>query len=222
MSRTSGWNFITMDLTRLVQREICEGMTEEQVAASIGVPLGTLTDILSGKKPQARATWEKFARYFRMHVDFLRTGESTYARTRGESSHRISPAGHICDIPLLDWHQMGQLAGNLPDPIHAEAMIEATDISGARTFALKVQDDSMEPLFSQGEIIFINPDSRWKVGEFVVATRHQKSIESTLLRQIKVIGNQYILHPVNWKYEDFPLTKQDVVWGKVVRLRKNL
>jgi hypothetical protein len=25
-----------------------------------------------------------------------------------------------------------------------------------------------------------------------------------------------------WKYEDLPLTKQDEVWGKVVRLRKNL
>jgi SOS-response transcriptional repressor LexA len=119
---------------------------------------------------------------------------------------------------------MGVLAqsGGLPDPIHAEAMVEATDISGTRTFALKVQDDSMEPLFSQGEIIFINPDLGWKPGDFVVATRHEKRMASTLLRQIKAIGNQSILHPVNWTYEDLPLTEPDFVWGKVVRLRKNL
>jgi SOS-response transcriptional repressor LexA len=118
---------------------------------------------------------------------------------------------------------MGELAkrGNLPDPIHAEAMVEATDISGTRTFALKVQDDSMEPLFSNGEMIFVNPDLGWKPGDFVVATRHEKSMAATLLRQVKAIGNQSILHPVNRKYEDLPLTKQDLLWGKVVRLRKN-
>jgi SOS-response transcriptional repressor LexA len=31
-----------------------------------------------------------------------------------------------------------------------------------------------------------------------------------------------MLHPLNRKYEDLPVTDQDEVWGKVVRLRKNL
>ena len=31
-----------------------------------------------------------------------------------------------------------------------------------------------------------------------------------------------MLHPLNRKYEDFPLTKHNEVAGKVVRLRKNL
>jgi SOS-response transcriptional repressor LexA len=31
-----------------------------------------------------------------------------------------------------------------------------------------------------------------------------------------------MLHPLNRKYEDLPLTTQDEVWGKVVRLRRNL
>ena len=159
-----------------------------------------------------------------MDVECLRTGESRSAQTRRELSSRTSPAGHIRSIPLFYWHQMGELAkrGNLPDPKDAEATVEATDISGTRTFALKVQDDSMEPLFGKAEMIFVNPDLGWKPGDFVVATGHEKSMASTLLRQIKVIGNQSILHPVNWKYEDLPLTKQDFVWGKVVRLRKNL
>ena len=213
-----------MNLKSLVHWELSQGMTEEQLASAIGVPLRTLTNILAKKEPHTRAIWEKFGRYFRMQVDFLRTGESSYAKTRRELSNRCSPAGLIRHIPLLNWHRMGELANksDLPDPIHAEDMVEATDISGARTFALKVQDDSMEPLFSKGEMIFVNPDMGWNPGDFVVATRRDNSIASTLLRQIKVIGNQCILHPVNWKYEDLPLTKHDIVWGKVVRLRKNL
>jgi len=215
-----------MNLKSLIHREICEGMTEEQVASSVGVSLRTLKDILRGKDPQIRAAWEKFARYFRMDVEFLRIGERAYAKRRSELSNPTShsAAGHIRNIPLLNWHQIGQLTkrADLPGPMHAEAMVEATDISGTRTFALKVQDDSMEPLFSKGEMIFINPHMGWKSGDFVVATRHNKCIALTLLRQIKEIGNQCILHPVNWEYEDLPLTESDLVWGKVVRLRKNL
>lgn len=41
-------------------------------------------------------------------------------------------------------------------------------------------------------------------------------------RQVKHIGSQYMPHPLNWKYKDIPMTKQDKVWGKVVRLRKTL
>lgn len=213
-----------MNLKSLVHWELSQGMTEEQLASAIGIPLRTLTNILTNKEPHTRAIWEQFGKYFRMHVDFLRTGESRYAKTRRELSSRPSPAGRIRSIPLLNWHQLGELAkrGDLPDPLHAEAMVEATDISGTRTFALKVHDDSMEPLFSKGEMIFTNPDLGWKPGDFVVTTRHEKSMTSTLLRQIKAIGNQSILHPVNSKYEDLQLTKQDLVWGKVVRLRKNL
>lgn len=215
-----------MNLKSLLHREICEGMTEEQLASSVGVSLRTIKGILTGKDPQICAIWERFARYFRMDVEFLRTGESTYAKRRGQVSHRTrhSAAGHIRNIPLLNWHHMGRLVKreDLPGCVHAEAMVEATDIAGIRTFALKVQDDSMEPLFSKGEMIFINPDLGWKPGDFVIASRHDKSIASTLLRQIKVIGNQCILHPVNWKYEDLPVTEPDFVWGKVVRLRKNL
>jgi len=192
-------------------------MTEEQLASSVGVSLRTIKGILTGKDPQIRAIWGKFARYFRMDVEFLRTGKLS-----NRTSH--SAAGHIRSIPLLNWHQMGQFAKreDFPGHVHAEATVEATDISGTRAFALKVQDDSMEPLFSKGEMIFINPDLKWKPGDFVIATRHDKSIASTLLRQIKVTGDQCILHPVNWKYEDLPLTEPDFVWGKVVRLRKNL
>ena len=214
-----------MNLKSLVHWELSQGLTEEQLASAVGVPMRTLTDILTDKDPQSRAIWEKFSTYFRMDVDFLQKGESTYARTRAELSGppSHSPAGRIRNVPLLNWHQMGHLAErDLPGLIYAEAMVETTDVSGARTFALKVQDDSMEPLFSKGEMIFVNPDLEWNSGDYVIAIYHDKCTASTLLRQIKTIGNQRILHPLNRKYEDLPLARSHRVSGKVVRLRKNL
>ena len=214
-----------MNLKGLVHRELGEGLTEKELASAVGVPLRTLANILSDKDPEDRAIWEKFARYFRMDVDFLRTGESAHVRTTvelpGSTSH--SAAGHIRKIPLLNWHQMGQMVTTktLPRVIHAEALVEATDVSGTRTFALKVQDDSMEPLFSEGEMIFVNPDLEWKSGDYVIANGPAGHLKTSLLRQVKPIGSQCMLHPLNRKYEDLPLTNQDEVWGKVVRLRKN-
>ncbi|HEU4685989.1 MAG TPA: LexA family transcriptional regulator [Nitrospira sp.] len=215
-----------MNLKGLVHRELGEGMTEKELAEAVGVPLRTLTNILAGRNPRDRAVWDKFARYFRMDVDFLRTGDPAHARRMVElpGNTRHSAAGEIRQIPLLQWQEIGQIATskNLPGVLHAEAVVEATDVSGARTIALKVQDDSMEPLFSQGEMIFVNPDLEWKPGDYVIAATRDHDSETVLLRQVKRMGSQHILHPLNRKYEDVPVTDRNAVWGKVVRLRKNL
>ena len=215
-----------LNLKGLIHRELGEGLTEKELASLVGVPFRTIVNILANKTPDDPAVWEKFAKYFRMDADFLRTGISPHARTTVElpvKAHH-STAGHIQQFPLLRWDQMGQIATKeiLPEVLHAEAMIEATDVSGTRTFAVKVQDDSMEPLFSKDEMIFVDPDLEWKHDDYVIARHRDGDSEAMLLRQVKRIGAQCILHPLNRKYADIPVTSQDAVWGKVVRLRKNL
>jgi hypothetical protein len=84
-----------MDLKNLILRELSEGITEKELASAVRVPLRTLVSVLAGKHPKDLAVWERFARYFRMEPDFLRTGESAYARsavTRPGDAYR-SPAG---------------------------------------------------------------------------------------------------------------------------------
>ena len=215
-----------MNLKGLVHREVGEGLTEQELASSVGVPLPTIVNILAGKLPDDRAIWEKFSKYFRMDVDFLRTGEWAHATTTVElpgNTHH-SAAGHIRKFPLLSWHQIGQMVTGktLPGVIRAEAMVEATDVAGIRTFALKVKDDSMEPLFSDGEMIFVNPDLEWKPGDYVIANNRDRHSDVVVLRQVKRIGSHYMLHPLNRMYDDLLVTNQDEVLGKVVRLRKNL
>ena len=215
-----------MNLKSLAYRELSEGMTEKELASLIHIPVRTLSKILADKDPQDPVIWEKFAQYFRMDVEVLRTGDPLHLGTiHGmQGSGHYSAAGHIRKIPLLNWHDLRRLvAGKLSlDVIGPEAMVEATDVSGERTIALKVQDDSMEPLFSKGEIIFVNPESKWVPGDYVIAPGQDGASHGALLRQIKSIGAHWMLHPLNRKYEDLPLTKQEAVWGKVVRLRKNL
>jgi SOS-response transcriptional repressor LexA len=214
-----------VNLKGLVHRELGEGLTEEELASAVGVSARTIANILVDEPPQDPAVWETFARYFRIHADFLRSGGPPHSEglfDLTESAHP-SPLGPMRKVPLLRWDQIDQMVTSeeVPRLIQAEAMLE-TDVPGKRTFAVQVKDNSMQPLFSEGEIIFVNPDLPGEPGHYVVVESEDGRPEGALLRQVKEIGGQAILHPLNRRYEDLPVTKDQRIWGRVVRLRKNL
>ncbi|BFU94713.1 MAG: hypothetical protein NTNFB02_14350 [Nitrospira sp.] len=206
-----------MNLKGLVHRELGEGLTEAEPASAVEVSVRTIANTLAHKLPRDPAIWEKFARYFRMDVDFLRTGESTHARTTVELPGRThhSAAAQIRKFPLLHWQHLNQIVTSktLPGVIHAEALIEATDVAGTRTVAVKVSDDSMEPLFSEGEMLFVNPDVEWKPGDSVIAQSQDGHSEALFIRQVKRIGSRCMPHALSRKYDDLPVTNRDAVRG---------
>ena len=63
-----------MSIKGLILRELGEGLTEKELASTIGVAEEVFVNILADKFPIDPASWETFAKYFRMDVDFLRTG----------------------------------------------------------------------------------------------------------------------------------------------------
>jgi SOS-response transcriptional repressor LexA len=214
-----------VNLKGLVHRELGEGLTEEELASAVGVSVRTIANILVDELPLDPAIWETFARYFRIHADFLRSGghphsEGLFELT--ENTHH-SPVGQMRKVPLLKWDQLDQMVTREEPPrlIHAEALLE-TDVPGKRTFAVQVKDNSMHPLFSEGEIIFVNPDLPSKPGHYVLIESEDGHPEGALLRQLKEIGGQAILHSLNRRYADLPVAKQQRIRGRVVRLRKNL
>jgi SOS-response transcriptional repressor LexA len=213
-----------MNLEGLTKRELAEGLSEDELASAIGVPVQTIADIMAGKLPQNPVLWEQFARYFRIHVDFLRYGgplESEGLFDLSENIH-FSSLGEMRKAPLLRWHQINQMLIHEEPPrlIHAETLLE-TDVPGRRTFAMQVRDDSMRPLFSDGEVFFVNPDLSPEPGHYVVVESEDSRPERALLRQLKNIDGHMILYPLNRRYTDLPLTNQQRIWGRVVQLRKN-
>lgn len=214
-----------MDLKGLVHRELGEGLTEEELASTVGVPVETIANILADELPQDRTTWEHFARYFRMDVDFLQIGGPPLSEGLFDlkESANPSPLGQMRKVPLLRWDQIDQMV--MPEVpsrvIQAEAMIE-TDVPGIRTFAMQVKDNSMEPLFSEGEVIFVDPDLPSESGQYVMVDSEHGRPEGAILRQLKEIDGQTKLHPLNRRFEDLPMTNQQRILGRVVRLRKNV
>lgn len=214
-----------MDLKGLGHREIGEGLTEEELASTVGVSVEVIANILADELPQDRTTWEHVAQYFRVDVDFLQIGGPPQSEGLFDlkESADPSPLGQMRKLPLLRWGQIDQMVRpEVPSRvIQAEAMLE-TDIPGIHTFAMQVKDNSMDPLFSEGEVIFVNPDLPSEPGHYVIIDSEQGRPEGTLLRQLKEIGGQTKLHPLNRRYEDLPMTNQQRILGRVVRLRKNV
>lgn len=98
---------------------------------------------------------------------------------------------------LLDWVQIGQMVeGKEPSPITDRAVMIETDVQGLRIFAVKVNDDSMYPMFGDGACIFVNPDLTRESHHFVLADV-QTSPESAMVRELKMVEEQHVLHSLN-------------------------
>ena len=214
-----------MNLKGLIHRELGEGLTEEELASAVGVSAQTIVNILIDNLPEDPAIWKAFARYFRIDAEFLRVGgpplpEGVFELT---GSAHYCRAGQMRKVPLLNCHQIDQMvtSNGPPRVVHAEAMLE-TDVPGKRTFAVMVNDNSMQPVFSEGEIIFVNPDLPSKAGHYVLVGSEDGDVENALVRELKENGGRSVLHPLKRLYKDLPLTKKHRIWGRVVRLRKNL
>jgi SOS-response transcriptional repressor LexA len=156
-----------------------------------------------------------------MDVDFLRTGR-VLSLTEPADKQGRALALQMRRVPLLTWAQIGQVVGNGKQAatVDPQTLLE-TELPGDRTFALRVRDDSMNPMFGEGEIIFVDPDSPAEVNHYVVAG-DEAVPEAALLRELREIGGRPVLHPLNRRYPDLPLATGQRIWGRVVRLRKNL
>lgn len=214
-----------MNLKGLVHRELGEGVSEQELASAVGVSMLTIGNILQDKLPQDPTIWEAFGKYFRIDADVLRAGGSPLPEGVFEltDTKERGPVGSMRTVPLLNCHQLDQMVTSNEPPrvVNAEAMLE-TDVRGRRTFATMVKDDSMEPLFSEGEIVFVNPELSSESGHYVMVENTDSNPTGALLRQLNVIGGQAVLYALNRRYEAVPLTKRHRILGRVVRLRKNL
>jgi SOS-response transcriptional repressor LexA len=218
------WSLI-MELIRLIYRALSDGLTEEELSASIGVSTETIKRILEGEVPKDSETWERIASYFHMDLDSLRFGQSPSVAASEQllSHHPVTAAVRYRKVPLLSWSKVGQLTRGSGGPVEtpSHTLIE-TDVSGPRVFALRVKNNAMEPLFHKGEIIFVNPDLPTANNHYVVVLDRKDTTEEARLRQLKKLGKQVWLRALNPKYADCPLTTQQQIVGRVVRLRMNL
>lgn len=107
-------------------------------------------------------------------------------------------------VPLISWVKAGHFteAAELASPGTALDWIDTTVPARAKTFALRVQGDSMEPDFPEGTILIVEPEMEAHAGSYVIA---QNGDTEATFKQLIRDGGDWYLKPINPRYPLKPL-----------------
>lgn len=114
-------------------------------------------------------------------------------------------------VPILSSVQAGEFKEHV-DNFHPgdggqEGIATAVPVN-RHTFALRVHGDSMEPDFTEGMVLIIEPDMDPNPNDFVIA---KNSDGETTFKQLTKDGGDWYLKPLNDRYPIKPLGKATIV-----------
>ena len=100
------------------------------------------------------------------------------------------------------------------DPRYAEEWMEAPGPVGPKAFILRMEGISMEPKFSEGDKIVVDPSLESLPGHYVVARRARD--EAVTLKQLRQEGTEKYLYALNpdWPERIIRLTEEWSICGR--------
>jgi len=180
------------------------GLPLKEAGRLLGLSESALSLYENGKRQPDYATLMKIADFFSVSVDEL-----------------LGRPGAAVKVPVL-----GEVRAGMPE-FAEEQYLDYEDVTIPPSerddyFALKVRGDSMEPKFTQGDILIVRRQTDAEQGAFVVAMVGEDSATVKILHHTPT---GLILSPTNPKYEPMYFTKEEVaslpvrIIGRVMELR---
>ncbi|MEM1059342.1 MAG: LexA family transcriptional regulator [Verrucomicrobiota bacterium] len=113
-------------------------------------------------------------------------------------------------IPILSWAQAGEAQNFEQMPEDYEGVV-ASDVSDESAVAVRLQGDSMEPRFEQGDIAIILPSIAPTNGEVVVANLEDEGVLCKLMH-VQHDKNLITLTSYNQAYPPMQYKREDFLW----------
>lgn len=181
------------------------GITQDELAQRAGVSQALIHKLKSGKALESRKI-SALAKVLNVNADWLATGKGKKERFEENIKQGPDIKG---EVPLISWVKAGQFSEAIDNyPVgHGEQMIPVTVPVRAHTFALRVDGDSMEPEFSNGNIIIVEPDMQPEHGHYVIA----KNGGDATFKQLVKDGPDWYLKPLNERYPIKPLGDSQII-----------
>lgn len=152
----------------------------------------------------------RLAEALRVDARWLATGQ------KGSEEENVADGPPITAyVPLISWVAAGTWR-DVADPYPAgvgEAMVPVTCRAGPNAFALRVQGDSMEPVFPNGSVIIVDPAAEPRQGSYVVVRLDEA--EQATFKQLVIDGGARYLKPLNPRYPLMEIRESATVCGVV-------
>lgn len=207
------------DRIRIVRKE--QKLTQPELAKRAGVSKGAISQWENDIVHPTGKNLYSLAEALITSPDFIMEGRGDYNEgTHGKEN--VSKIGKYNNtMPLISWVQAGDWCDS-PDefaPGDAEDWLPRPNNAGSRSFALKVEGDSMtspypgQRSYPHGTVIFVDPDRSVTNGARVVARTPDGGY--TFKTYIEDGGKKY-LKPINPTYDKFDITDDVHICGVVI------
>jgi len=179
-------------------------LTQVQVAKALGVSDVTIGYWERDLNEPGGKSLSNLAAFFGVSESFILYGKE-------EESNIIPASFGTRQIPIISYVQAGIWTSET-DAHDLEGNVDyiLTDIGlSPRSFALKIKGKSMEPDFTEGDLIIVDPEIGPLPGDYVVAKNgeHEATFKKYRARGVDSQGNEiFALVPLN---DDFPTKYSD-------------
>lgn len=187
-----------------------EKYTQAELAAKLSVNQTTVSCWETGKATPPPEMLMTLAQFFGVTVDYLMGN----APAKPEKKKGVQ-------IPVLGEVRAGYPMEAVENIIDYEEIDEETARRG-EFFALRIKGDSMEPKFSEGDVVIVRKQETADSGDIVVALVNG---DSATIKKLKRHQNGITLVPSNSTYEPMYYSNEEImglpvtILGKVVELR---
>lgn len=179
-------------------------LTQVQVAKALGVSDVTIGYWERDLNEPGGKSLSNLAAFFGVSESFILYGKE-------EGSNLIPASFGTRQIPIISYVQAGIWTSET-DAHDFEGNIDyiLTDLSlSPHSFALKIKGKSMEPEFTEGDLIIVDPEIQPLPGDYVVAKNgeHEATFKKYKARGVDAEGNEiFSIVPLN---DDFPTKHSD-------------
>lgn len=200
-------------MERLKTLRLEKGLYQKDVASFLGVDRTTYVKYELGSSTPNHDILAMLADFYGVSVDYI------LGRTNLRSESTTSNAG--VKIPVLGNVQAGIPVEAIEDIIDYEEITQEMASRG-EFFALQVRGDSMEPKFSEGDVVIVKKQSTADSGDIVIALVNG---DDATIKKLKYASDGIYLLPLNPSYEPLFFSKEDIerlpvtICGVVVELR---
>ncbi|WP_163836117.1 LexA family protein [Spartinivicinus ruber] len=199
---------------RLKQAREHLGLTQEELAELVSVSQTAIYKIEDGITQQPRST-KKLATTLKVSPEWLQYGINP-PNWFDNTSHAITFEPKKGRCPLISWVQAGSWQPIYEVDSNDADLIPCPVKCSDQTFVLRVQGISMEPVFHEGDLLFVDPEAHCHSGSFIVA-RLDEPNEATF-KQLIIEDGRHYLKPLNpdWPEKIIPMKGTCSIVGKVI------